>query len=387
MNILFCCLDVSFYRDSSGNVYINNKSSYFDRLSVIDGDITIAGRSVDFSNQVNLVNIKMIANVVGFINVPKHNKPFDFFAIANSIKKVLKKTISSFDRVFIRYQGLYSYIVCHYARKNKVPHLIELGGDPWDAFWNHGVFGKIVAIPLTLRCKKDIKYSQYVHYVTEEYLQKKYPTNGKSIAASNVVLKEFDIDILNRRIDKIQNMHGKMVLGTAAAVDVRYKGQEYVIKALSALRAKGFECFEYQIIGKGNSNYLKYIAKKYHVEDKVVFLGRLNRDEVFDWLDGIDLYIQPSLQEGLPRALLEAMSRALPCIGAHTAGIPELIDQSFVYKKRQMPKRIADCILKIIKPENMQPQSIRNYEVSKKYELETIEKSRNLFYKEFLKSN
>lgn len=44
-------------------------------------------------------------------------------------------------------------------------------------------------------------------------------------------------------------------------------------------------------------------------------------------LDTCDIYVQPSLQEGLPRALIEAMSRGCPCIGARTAGIPELLPE------------------------------------------------------------
>lgn len=56
------------------------------------------------------------------------------------------------------------------------------------------------------------------------------------------------------------------------------------------------------------------------------FAGTLEGgDPVLNWLDEVDIYLQPSLKEGLPRALVEAMSRGCPAIGSRLAGIPELL--------------------------------------------------------------
>ena len=49
-----------------------------------------------------------------------------------------------------------------------------------------------------------------------------------------------------------------------------------------------------------------------------------------------DIYIQPSLQEGLPRAVVEAMSTALPCIGFNTGGIPELLEPEYIVKLKNV---------------------------------------------------
>src|SRR5699024_4986762 len=89
--------------------------------------------------------------------------------------------------------------------------------------------------------------------------------------------------------------------------------------------------YEYQLVGSGDQSYLRSIAKKYNVVDQVKFLGPLPHNKIFDWLESIDIYTQPSRQEGLPRALIESFSRGLPAFGARTGGIPELLEDDFIF--------------------------------------------------------
>lgn len=64
------------------------------------------------------------------------------------------------------------------------------------------------------------------------------------------------------------------------------------------------------------------------VSDRVRFAGELPSGEaVRAELDRADLFVLPSRSEGLPRALIEAMARGLPCIGSTVGGIPELLHQ------------------------------------------------------------
>ena len=46
---------------------------------------------------------------------------------------------------------------------------------------------------------------------------------------------------------------------------------------------------------------------------------------VTEQLDAADVFVLPSRQEGLPRAMIEAMARSLPCVGSDVGGISELI--------------------------------------------------------------
>src|SRR5699024_6751625 len=83
---------------------------------------------------------------------------------------------------------------------------------------------------------------------------------------------------------------------------------------------------EYQAVGGGSPTRLKHLARELGIEDRVKFLGPLDHDAVFSWLETVDIYAQLSRTEGLPRALVEAMSRGCACIGTEVGGIPELLE-------------------------------------------------------------
>ena len=133
-----------------------------------------------------------------------------------------------------------------------------------------------------------MKQAPYVIYVTDRFLQKRYPTCGKWIAASNVELMPMSKINLNARISKIKSEQNfkTLKIGTAAAIDVKYKGQAYVMKAMSILKKENI-CFKYQLIGSGNKEYLYNIAKKLGVEENVEFIGAIPHEKVFNWIDSL----------------------------------------------------------------------------------------------------
>ena len=100
-------------------------------------------------------------------------------------------------------------------------------------------------------------------------------------------------------------------------------------------------------------------------------------------MDEADIYIQPSLQEGLPRSMIEAMSRGCVCLGARTAGIPELINDEFVFRRKSV-KDIAKYIKKVCEDTDIEYECMRNYQKAKEYEDTVLQKRRNAFYSEIM---
>mgnify|MGYP003308153622 CR=1 FL=1 len=167
-----------------------------------------------------------------------------------------------------------------------------------------------------------------------------------------------------------------MKLGTVASVELKYKGQEYVFRAIAKLKEQGYN-IKYYLAGGGDNTRLKEIAKNLNIENDVYFLGSLPHNEVFKMLNEIDVYIQPSLQEGLPRALIEAMRVGCPAIGSDVGGIPELLDESMIFRRKNVTKlmEILNC-----KSFNLIEQSKKNYIKSKEFDMEKLDLRRKRFY-------
>lgn len=345
------------------NEILSRYAKYFGRVivvaRVVNEDVTGENYSKITNSDVKIINRNLVT--------------------VREIKKIVKKS----DCVISRLPSKIGSELVSYCNNIK-PCFVEMVACPWDSLSNHSIRGKIIAPFAMYFTKIQVKNAEYVLYVTNEFLQKRYPTKGKQLGCSDVCLEEINPEILANRIEHIKKNSGKYIIGTTAAVDVKYKGQEFVIKALSILQKRGITNFEYQLVGNGSQERLKQIAKKYGVEDKVIYLGGKPHDKVFEWLDSIDIYIQPSLQEGLPRALVEAQSRALPCCGSSTGGIPELLLKECVFdKKGDLPLTIANW-LQDFTDEKAIEYATWNFNNSKNYQSDILAAKRDAFYREFI---
>lgn len=379
--------------DKDGNLYTGGSynKEVWDRYLSISKDFSFISRKeqhiydeIEAKKKFNYFD----KNEIEFIEVPNTNSSIkDYFNISNRIKinKIIKEEVSKNDAVIVRLPSKNGNIAIKYAELYNKPYLVEVVGSAWDALWTHSFKGKVLAPFSHLRTKRNIKNAPYVIYVTKNYLQTNYPTIGEYTNCSNVSLNKFDDEVLDERLNKIENMskNNKVIIGTTGAINIRYKGQEYVIKALGRLKKHGITKFEYQLVGGGNVAYLKRIAEKYNVIDQIKFLGERPHHEVIEWLDTIDLYIQPSLTEGLPRALIEALSRGLPSIGSNAGGIPELLDDEVIFEKKSVSQLFN--ILFIINSDFMKKQAKRNFIEAKKYDKQIIENRREHFLNKFKK--
>lgn len=357
-----------------------------ERYIKLTGNVTIVARSKSISEINKNLTLSSIPGTT-FVTVPNH-KSLKTYHNVRKVHEIIKNEIKNSDYIIARSSTL-GNIAVKYAKRFNKPYLIEVVGCQWDSLWNHSWKGKIMAPFSYYNFKRLVYKAPYVLYVTSKFLQERYPTKGKTVNCSNVVLERIDEQILYKRIEKIKKykMGKKIILGTIGAVDVKYKGQQSVIKALGKLKTQGFNNFEYQLIGAGDNSYLKSLAIKNKVEDQVKFLGVIKHSQVFDWLDNIDLYIQPSKTEGLPRSLVEAMSRGLPAIGTSAGGIPELLDDNFIISNSR--NNIEELIKLLINFDKniLIKQAIRNFEVSKEYRKNIIEMRRDKFLKSFVQQN
>lgn len=387
MRVLFCH-DGPLQKDEFNNYYgIAHNDSTFKRYYNVADELAILIRvNKILKSDIEMKLSKITVSPLEVIEYPNISNIKGQIFNKLTARKIVKREVEKSDYIIARLPSMVGYMAVDYAKKYNKRCMIELVTCPWDSYWNHSLKGKLMAPFMYNATKRRVRSASHVIYVTNQFLQSRYPTKGISVNCSNVVLQEFDDKVLENRLQKIEKMNdSKLIIGTTAAVDVKFKGQQYIIEALGSLKKRGIVNFEYQLVGSGNQDFLKAVAKKFDVIDQVKFVGTLKHDDVFKWLDSIDIYVQPSRQEGLPRALIEAMSRGIPAFGAKTAGIPELLDEKFIFSNtKNNIKEICEILNKLDKY-IMINQSIRNYKESKKYVNEIINERRNEFFRTFKK--
>lgn len=380
--------DSRMFVDDDGNYYkISTDNEHYRRYFLMADQIRVCMRTKQATKQdiqkmhrITLTNFEVVdcPTVMGINAFLKNRKKAD---------QIIKDEVKRADFVVLKMPGLFCDIAYKYIKKYNKPFLTEMGGCPWDALWNHGVKGKILAPYQYLKTRQIQSHSDFALYVTNSFLQKRYPAKGIQVNCSNVVIDTPSEDVLERRIQRIEKNTKELIIGTTAGVDIKYKGQQYVIEAMGRLKEKGVHCFKYQLVGSGDTTYLRTIAEKCGVSDKIEFLGVLPKNKVLEWLETIDIYAQPSRQEGLPRALIEAMSRAVPSIGARTAGIPELLEEEYIFSNSSRNiDEICDILEKLNKEARIQ-QAQRNFEEAKQYDRKMIDARRNDFYMQFMREN
>lgn len=246
----------------------------------------------------------------------------------------LRKLARESRAIVARLPSELGLVAVEVARELRKPYAVEVVGCAWDALWNHGAPGARAYAPiLTYRVRRAVRNAPFVLYVTEEFLQRRYPAKTLwQVACSNVDIDEVSPEVLAARLKRVRNPTGPVVLGLIGSLKTRYKGIQTVLQALSIARDR-LGPVAFRVLGSGDAAAWRKLADRLHVGGLVSFDGALpSGSAVFEWLDGIDIYLQPSLQEGLPRALIEAMSRGCPAIGSTCGGIPELLPREDLIK-------------------------------------------------------
>lgn len=126
--------------------------------------------------------------------------------------------------------------------------------------------------------------------------------------------------------EKLMLPKGKIILTVSRLVTGdNYKNIDLVIKAMPEILKVVNDAF-YIIVGDGEDQYrLKQLVNNIGIQDKVIFVGKVRDDLLSSYYNACDVFVLPSVREGLGIVFLEAMSFAKPCVGAKAGGVPEVI--------------------------------------------------------------
>lgn len=125
--------------------------------------------------------------------------------------------------------------------------------------------------------------------------------------------------------DRRDRDDGELRLLSVGRLEV-VKGHSILLDALAELRHRGLSP-QLEIVGDGPRRpHLERRARQLGIHDRVSFAGPVGQDEIPRRYMGADVFCLPSLGEGVPVVLMEAMALGLPVVASSTGGIPELVE-------------------------------------------------------------
>jgi glycosyltransferase involved in cell wall biosynthesis len=178
-------------------------------------------------------------------------------------------------------------------------------------------------------------------------------------------------DINQSNINKIKNrFKNKFMIGSIGELDNLHKGQYYLIQACKKLQIT--HPFIHTILlgrGKDLQNY------KNQSKDltNITFEGFVNN--IGDYIKCFDIFIYPSLHEGLGSSLLDIMRQKVPIIASNVGGIPDIIKhhQNGLLIESKNSDDIYNSIIYLYENQNISNQLILNaYNNSQDYSIENI---------------
>jgi glycosyltransferase involved in cell wall biosynthesis len=321
---------------------------------------------------------------VDFRPVPHYRGPMAYLRHIRRIERAVSGAVGPNDAVIMR---IASQIAGHLEprlRRRGHPYGVEVVGDPYDVF-APGVVDHPLRPALRRHFSRQVRRqcgtAAVAAYVTCHTLQRRYPPGPATfgIGCSDVELEECAF----RQSRPVDGAGGRRIsILAVGSLDQLYKGPDVLLDAVAALANDGLDLGLTWIGGGRHQAELERRAGTVGLRDRVRFLGQLPAGEaVRAELDAADLFVLPSRTEGLPRALLEAMARGLPCISTTVGGIPELLPADDLVPPGD-PVALAVTLRDVVgDAARMNRMAMRNYETAREYRSSVLRERRLLFYR------
>ncbi|GAB2947563.1 hypothetical protein GCM10027280_40350 [Micromonospora polyrhachis] len=315
--------------------------------------------------------------------VPYYLGPRQYLLRRAAVGRAVTASADPGDAVILRVPSAIGSLLAQTRDRLHLPYALEVVGDPYDVF-----APGVVQHPLrpmlrhwfATKLRRQCRSASAVAYVTERSLQARYPATrvAPTTACSSVDLPAEAFLPQARSPERCTQTNTVISVGS---LDQLYKGVDTLIEALAWLIAAGLPV---RLVHVGDGRFrhqLEQLAVRLGMADRVEFTGALPAGEAIRrQLDAADLFVMPSRTEGLPRALIEAMARALPAIGTTAGGIPELLPATDLVPPDD-PATLAVAIYNMLtNPHRMASASIRNLYRAHDFSADTLTPRRNAYY-------
>ncbi|WP_139491603.1 glycosyltransferase family 4 protein [Brevibacillus dissolubilis] len=381
-------LEAHFYRTPDGTIYNDSVVSYafWQRYLKVYASIIVLARVQDVAEAKPKWK-PASGDRVEFCCLPNYVGPWQMLKTMPVIKQMIREIATECDVAILRVPGAIATFAWKALRSRQIPIGLEVVGDPWDSLAPGTV--KSIARPLarvmgTLGLKKQCRQADAVAYVTEHTLQRRYPVRAGNPDGSKPYQTHYSsIELFDEAyVTEPKTEFAKPLrIFNAGSMETLYKGQDIQIRAVRKCRDHGLDV-HLVLAGDGRCRpEFEAVCEQLDMREHVTFLGMLpGAQAVREELDRADLFILPSLVEGLPRALIEAMARGLPCVATDVGGIPELMEPSEMVPPRDADALATKLIEVLSDTARMKRLAQENLLKAQKYKAALLNERRTNFY-------
>ncbi|TWH09309.1 glycosyltransferase involved in cell wall biosynthesis [Pseudoxanthomonas taiwanensis J19] len=348
-------------------------------LQVFDG-VTLVGRL--FPRE-DLSALPVTGENVDFSAFPAYQGPKEFVrclpGIVRSMRRGLDRSAAYILRIPATIPSIYA--LCLWIRR--IPFAVEVCADPYDGYSGRSLSGNRLAwfwqwlfVTLTRwQCKR----ASVTAYVTSHALQRRYPPSPSRPTFSFTSL-DLDDAAFVPSPRQVRPVGDRLVM--IGNMQKSLKGHDVLLQAMALLHHRGHKV-RATLIGFGESlPKFQKMAHELGLSDYVIFTGKLaSGSPIHRILDEADIFVLPSRQEGLPRALLEAMARGLPAIASDVGGTSELLEPHALVSPDN-PVQLADRLEQfMLDPELRQLEASKNLQIARRYHIDLVNQSRVAFFR------
>jgi len=320
---------------------------------------------------------------VDFAPVPYYIGMTQYLAQCRAVRRAAISAIGPTDTVLLRVPGQVATSVEGWLRRRNRPYGVEVVGDPYDAYapgtTTHAL-RPLFRHWFRHRMRKQVAGAAAAAYVTRDVLQQRFPAPADA-PITHYSSVELSADAFVESARTFDPRTGPLRIITVGSLENLYKGPDTLIDALAQSVANGLDA-ELRFVGGGKRvASLKQHAHRAGLDNRVHFLGQLPAGvRIREELDRADLFVLPSRAEGLPRALIEAMARALPAIGSDIGGIPELLHPDQLVPAGDVAALAGKLMELANQPDRLAAMSAQNLRKARDYSEDILCERRDQFY-------
>lgn len=243
-------------------------------------------------------------------------KTLFFMNAYKKLKKLIKKNTFDVIHIHMSYKGSFyrKYYVTKLCKKNNKKVIIHLHGSEFKDFYNSG----------NEKRKKQIR-ELFTIADASIVLGEDWKKFISGIAPkANVIVINNAVALPNIQTRTISDNRTFLFLGAL----IQRKGVVDLLEAVKQMKNRNVSNFHVLIAGSGaEENQLKEYTEQNGLQSYVDFLGWITKEQKPSLLEKADVLVLPSYNEGLPIAILEAMSYALPIISTDVGSIAEAVQE------------------------------------------------------------